>query len=262
MSGNTHTVILVHGFTNNPTDFNFWEKELLKEQIMVYTIPYYRNETVYEPIERYAEVLATFLDEKGFTGELTLIGFSMGGLVIRYYLQNLYNHSSVKNVFTVATPHYGSDLATIGAIGGIIGDLLSKLLRNKPLLKKSVTDTSITQFSPLSPFIHKLNAYSPKVQKNYRKINFVNLWLKNDIVIIPAGNAIAPFKEIINREISSDLFHNLVLKSRGLKEILVDEIIPVLKMRKRRRRKGPQTLTEWKDREAELRKTFRREGYG
>ncbi len=259
MSDNKPVVILVHGFTNNPTDFNLWTQELLKEQFVVYTIPYYKNDTVYEPIERYAEVLSNFIQEKDFTGELTLIGFSMGGLVIRYYLQNLYNQLKlVKNVFLVATPHYGSDLATIGAIGGLIGDLLSKLLRNKPMLDKSVSDTSITQFSPLSPFIHRLNTYTPKVHKNFKTINFVNIWLSKDIVISPAGNAIAPFEKIINREITTNLFHNLVLKHRGLQEILIDEIIPILKKQKRRRRKGPQTLEEWKNLEQKKRITQRR----
>lgn len=260
MLDNNHSIVLVHGFTNNPTDFNLWAEELLKEQIQVYKIPYYRNETVYEPIERYAEVLANFIQENEFSGELTLIGFSMGGLVIRYYLQHLHDqHSSVKNVFTVATPHYGSVFATLGAIGGIAGDFLSKIFRNKPLFDKPVTNTSIMQLSPLSPFIKRLNRYAPESQKIYRKFNFVNIWLRNDFVITPAGNAIAPFKEIINREISSNLSHNLVLKSRGIQEILINEIIPILKRQKSRRRTGPQTLADWKTREQKKRIAQNRE---
>jgi len=54
--------------------------------------------------------------------EITLVAHSMGGLVARYYLESgLFDgqpgFSTVKNLFTLATPHRGSPLALTAAVG-------------------------------------------------------------------------------------------------------------------------------------------------
>jgi len=248
ISQNSFTIILVHGYTNNPSDFDLWVEVLEQEELQVLTVPYYKKDTIYEPIEKYVQFIADFIANEQFSNDLILIGFSMGGLVVRYYLHNLYEKETlIKKVITIATPHHGSDLATWGTIGGVIGDLISKLLAGKTLLKKPVVNTSIVQLTPYSPFITKLNNCTSKIQTIYREIPFLNIWLKNDLVIVPAGNAIVPFKNIINREISGDLIHNHVLKEKGVQEVLKKEIIPILKHQKQQRRKGPQSQQQWKD---------------
>lgn len=45
---------------------------------------------------------------------VNLIGHSNGGLVSRYYVENLNNSSKVKKLITIDTPHWGSGLADIG----------------------------------------------------------------------------------------------------------------------------------------------------
>jgi len=238
MSTHNYTIILVHGYTNNPSDFDLWVQNLQQEQFKVKTVPYYKNDTIYEPIERYAKVLADYIANNQPATDLIMIGFSMGGLVVRYYLQNLYKQVPIiKKVITIATPHYGSDLATWGTIGGVIGDFISKIIAGKTLLKKPVANTSIVQLMPYSPFITNLNKNSSKIRQIYQEIPFLNIWLRNDPVIVPPGNAIAPFTNIINREISGDLIHNQVLKEKGVQEVLKNEIIPILKHQKQQRRK-------------------------
>lgn len=52
--------------------------------------------------------------------KINIVGHSMGGLVARYYIENLYYHYSVSKLVTICTPHWGSGYAhlsnTIGAM--------------------------------------------------------------------------------------------------------------------------------------------------
>lgn len=70
------------------------------------------------PIEKIAELLQTILDYRYDNYEnIVVIGHSMGGLVAkRYVLNDIAKNSStrVKLYISLATPHNGADLATIG----------------------------------------------------------------------------------------------------------------------------------------------------
>ena len=52
--------------------------------------------------------------------KINIVGHSMGGLVARYYIENLYHDYSVSKLITICTPHWGSGYAdlsnTIGAM--------------------------------------------------------------------------------------------------------------------------------------------------
>jgi len=47
-------------------------------------------------------------------GTVNLVGHSKGGLVSRYYIENLSGSSKVARLVTLGTPHFGSDWATFG----------------------------------------------------------------------------------------------------------------------------------------------------
>lgn len=53
------------------------------------------------------------------TGEVHLVGHSLGGLVIRYAVQQLGLSAATRSVVTIATPHRGSPFASVapGAVG-------------------------------------------------------------------------------------------------------------------------------------------------
>ena len=64
------------------------------------------------PIESLAEQVATFV-QGAIAPQQTfhLIGFSMGGLISRYYVQRLGGLNRVKTFITISTPHRGTLLA-------------------------------------------------------------------------------------------------------------------------------------------------------
>lgn len=59
--------------------------------------------------------------------KINLVGHSMGGLVSRYYIENLSHDTNVDKLITICTPHWGSDLANTSCIVGDYADGLHVL---------------------------------------------------------------------------------------------------------------------------------------
>ncbi len=117
-------------------------------------------------IEVLAEKLVRALDAAvGPTQPVDLFGFSMGGLIHRYFVQNLGGLARVRRMMTVATPHRGSWTPT--------------WLPPRPAL---------TQMSVGSEFLAALNAdLSPLHQ-----LDFMALWTPFDLSVLPGHSAYLP----------------------------------------------------------------------
>ncbi|MBS3094984.1 hypothetical protein J4474_04925 [Candidatus Pacearchaeota archaeon] len=85
-----------------------------------------------------AEQLARFIEDNYWGSPLQAIGYSMGGLVLRYAVQLLGADKYVKSFVTIATPHQGT---------------LSPII-----LPFSLTTTSCWQMLPGSDFLKELNS--------------------------------------------------------------------------------------------------------
>ncbi|MFW9992239.1 MAG: lipase family alpha/beta hydrolase [Candidatus Odinarchaeota archaeon] len=240
--------VLIHGFTNAPDDFGNWFQVLRREGFNVQTVPFKRDDTVYKSIEVFAKVLDKQIKNIDKKVSLNLIGFSRGGLVLRYYLQNLYSgERKINVVITVATPHAGTNLATLGHVAASVGNFLLKLVNVNAL--EPAAKTTLPQMSALlSDFLGKLNTESAR--EIYRSIPLLNIWLSKDGVIVPASNALFPFPEGCNYEIRENITHSMVLEPPGTRTILEEVIIPVLRNETVIPRKGPQSIEEWKERQA------------
>lgn len=60
-------------------------------------------------IEQLSENLKHQIDSRyGNDERINIIGFSLGGIVARYYLQELEGHKRTESLFTIASPHHGS----------------------------------------------------------------------------------------------------------------------------------------------------------
>ncbi|MBE6780155.1 MAG: alpha/beta hydrolase [Ruminococcaceae bacterium] len=65
--------------------------------------------------------------------EFNIVAHSMGGLVARYYIENLYQDCRVDKLITICTPHWGSGYANLSNFTGNIGDLKIHLLADHDL---------------------------------------------------------------------------------------------------------------------------------
>ena len=120
------------------------------------------------PIEELAAQLAAFAAEAVPAGErFHYIGFSMGGLIGRYYLQELGGRERMANLVTIATPHRGTYMA------------------------HSLWLPAVRQMRPESVFINHLNTdLSPLAERR-----FVSIWTPLDLSVVPASSSELPVGE-------------------------------------------------------------------
>ena len=93
---------------------------------------------------------------------LDIVGFSMGGLVSRYYVQRLAGSRSVRRLITISAPHRGTWTA---------------YLRNNP---------GARQMRPGSRFLEELN----QDLQPLRNVVFTSIWTPLDLMIVPARSSV------------------------------------------------------------------------
>ena len=73
---------------------------------------FHPGKIISDGLEKLAEQLKAFVDERIEPEQrFDLVGYSMGGLVSRYYLQRLGGLRRVRRFITLAAPHNGSYMA-------------------------------------------------------------------------------------------------------------------------------------------------------
>ncbi|MGC4017754.1 MAG: alpha/beta fold hydrolase [Luteolibacter sp.] len=105
-------VVFVHGiFQNGNLSFGLLRHRLEDKGIACYA-PSLKPADAHEGMEKLAQQLKEGIDRQfGPKERITIVGFSMGGLVARYYLQELGGASRCDALYTVASPHHGTQTA-------------------------------------------------------------------------------------------------------------------------------------------------------
>ena len=93
--------------------------------------------------------------------KIDLVGFSMGGLVGRFYVQRLGGGARVGRLITIATPHRGTRLAHL------------------------LPNSACRQMRPGSAFLRDLATDSDQLAK----VGFTSIWTPLDLVILPARSS-------------------------------------------------------------------------
>ena len=150
-------VVLVHGIWNTAGIFTPLKAYLEREGWTVYALSMTPNNGD-APIETLAQQVASFIDEcLGPQQPFNLIGFSMGGLVSRYYVQRLGGLARTRRFVTVSAPHRGTWL-------GLFSDRYG-----------------IRQMQPGSSFLNALNQDAHRLKET----QFSSLWTPFDLLILP-----------------------------------------------------------------------------
>jgi triacylglycerol lipase len=92
---------------------------------------------------------------------IDLLGFSMGGLVSRYYLQRLGGMQRVQRFITISTPHNGTIAANFSMRSGCM------------------------QMRPNSAFMQDLSSDVDRL----KELNFTSLWTPFDLIILPPSSS-------------------------------------------------------------------------
>lgn len=138
-------------------------------------------------------VNATFAPEQ----PLDLVGFSMGGIVCRYYVQRLGGINRVQRFITLSAPNHGSWIAFCRQGLGCI------------------------QMRPDSALLQDLNRDAAMLEQ----INFTSIWTPYDLMIVPANSSQMPVgREVIVPVLTHD---RMLTDSRSLAAIASALATPV-----------------------------------
>ena len=101
-------IFLVHGLWNDPKLFEKLIKKIKEDDYQLHR-PHLPHKLGKTSLRRLARDLDSTIEELvGPEIEIDIVGFSMGGLVSRLWLQNHNGFSRTKRFFSIGTPHFGT----------------------------------------------------------------------------------------------------------------------------------------------------------
>lgn len=156
-----HAVVLVHGYKDNSQKMQMMAAYLRKQGFVVFT-PTLAPSWGQVGLDELARQLSTYIDANIRPGEkFSLVGFSMGGLVCRYYLQRMDGMRRVDRFITLGTPNHGTVWALLAF------------------------NTGCRQMRPGSDFLNDLNSDIGMLDK----IEYTSIWTPLDLMIIPSSSS-------------------------------------------------------------------------
>lgn len=187
---NRNPVVLVHGIYDTEVKFNTMKRYLTKLGWSVHCLNLKPNNGD-SHLEYLAEQVANYINNM-FASEqpIDLIGFSMGGLVTRYYLQRLGGINKVHRYISISAPNNGT------------------------LTAYTLPRPGVKQMRPNSKFLQDLNQ---DIKDSLSQINVTVIWTPYDLLIVPPNSS----QINIGKEIKLPvLVHEWMVKdSRTLKAI-------------------------------------------
>lgn len=190
---NKKIVVLVHGIFDTGKVFNKMITALKKSGFTTLTpnlTPNNGNVGLDDLAMQLNNYIETNIPESTM---FDLIGFSIGGLISRYYLQKLDGLKRVKRFIAISAPHYGSLLAWF------------------------VPNMGCKQMRPNSDFINGLNGDILELEK----VNVVSIWTPLDLCIIPPSSSRIP----VGKEIKLNVIcHPLMLTNKKSIETVLSEL--------------------------------------
>ncbi|MCA9837306.1 MAG: alpha/beta fold hydrolase [Trueperaceae bacterium] len=157
----TKTVVLVHGIFDNSRVFQHLSQQFNNAGFTPYA-PDLLPSDGEKGLDELAQQLRDYIEHTVREKQFHLLGFSMGGIICRYYMQKLGGTKRVKRLITVSSPHKGSFWAYFRFNRGG------------------------RQLRPNSAFIKDLNKDDRWMQNH----QFVSLYTPFDLMIVPASSSV------------------------------------------------------------------------
>ncbi|MDH6059142.1 triacylglycerol lipase [Chrysosporum bergii ANA360D] len=165
-----NSVLLIHGIEDTGAVFNKMASYLRQLGWSVYTLDLQPNNGAVG-LDILAQQLADYIINTFAPQEpIDLVGFSMGGIVSRYYIQRLGGINRIQRFITISSPHHGTLIAYASQRQGCL------------------------QMRPNSQLIQDLNTDAVMLGQ----LNFTSIWTPYDLMIVPANSSQMPVgKEVI-----------------------------------------------------------------
>jgi len=154
-------VILIHGIDDTVRLFRRMQPFLEQRGFSVHSFNLTPNDGK-ASLGALAGQVESYVRERLRTGEaFDIVGFSMGGLVGRYYVQRLGGMARVRRFITIAAPHRGTWTA---------------YFRNNP---------GAREMRPGSPFLKDLERDADSLAG----LSFTSIWTPLDLMIVPSTSS-------------------------------------------------------------------------
>ncbi|NEP13081.1 MAG: alpha/beta fold hydrolase [Symploca sp. SIO2C1] len=176
-------VLLIHGITDTKAVFRKMSTYLEGLGWSVHSLNLIPNNATVgldQLAQQVADYIAKHFDPKQ---PLDLVGFSMGGLVSRYYIQRLGGIERVQRYVNISAPNNGT----------LTAYLLSRL--------------GCVQMRPESEFLQDINRDSQMLES----LKFTRLWTPFDLMIVPATSSQMPVGKEVKIPV---LIHAWMLKDQ------------------------------------------------
>ncbi|MEO6787495.1 MAG: alpha/beta fold hydrolase [Chthoniobacteraceae bacterium] len=181
-------VVIVHGIFSSGDDMERLARHLRSQGREVFQ-PTLTPNGGHAPLETLAQKFAAFVAQNLGGRRFDLIGFSMGGLITRYYLQRLGGIERVARFITMAAPHHGTQMARLGGLPGWL------------------------QMRPGSEFLRDLARDADVL----RTIPFTSFYTPLDAIIVPARSSEMP--QARNVRIWAALHPSFILEKRCIRTV-------------------------------------------
>ncbi len=143
MNLNKRPIIFVHGLWNNPKLFEKLIKKIKEDDYQLYR-PHLPHKFGKTSLMNLASELDFKIQELvGHEMEIDIVGFSMGGLISRLWLQNYNGFLRTKRFFSIGTPHFGTFTAQI--IPSFLMPGIAEMKRGSRLLSQLNNDLTSLQ---------------------------------------------------------------------------------------------------------------------
>jgi len=218
-------VLLVHGIADSAASMQILRTRLARDGRETLAISLKPSDGS-SGLEALALQLYDYVQTHFAVGErFDLVGFSMGGLVCRYYVQMLGGSSRVDRLVTISTPNHGT---------------LPAFLNRRVACK---------EMRPGSDFLRRLN----DDWSTLREVEVSSFWTPLDLVIIPAKSSRLSIG--MNKSIRVLAHPLMILQRRSLEEIANALVQPL------QRRVDPKLASTAESREQKHSKPSRRDGF-
>lgn len=191
-------VILIHGIWDTKTIFNKMSAHLSQLGWSVHSLNLLPNDGSLG-LDLLAKQLAEYISERFHPEQsIDLVGYSMGGIVSRYYVQRLGGINRVQRFITISSPHNGTFTAYSLPLPGYLhmrpdSDLLRDLNQDVTMLKR---------------------------------LNFTSMWTPFDAMILPANSSRMPVGKEVKLNVL--LHRQMVTDSQSINALVEELKAPIL----------------------------------
>ena len=190
-------IILIHGLWNTSDIFNLIINKLDEYKVEYYAPTLEHDFGCISIIDLAKSLNHLILDKYGVEREIDIVGFSMGGIIGRYWLKNFNGYSRTKRFISIGSPHNGT--------------LTAQLVPQFPL--KGISEMKIN-----SNLLKRLD------KKNFllEGIDCISFFTRWDLMVFPGWRAHLPVGKKFNIKIFK---HRNLVKDLNAVEKILNEVV-------------------------------------